>query len=81
MTMKELTTTLSASLNMLKGFCYNCRLCNGWRKVNETVIEFRYSDDGRIARIELDQIDSIGKVLIFDKRCGYNKPYPNVITK
>jgi hypothetical protein len=80
-TMKELKTTLSAALNMIKGFCFNGRLCNGWRQVNETVIEFRYSDDGRITRIDLDQIDSIGKALIFDKRRGYNKPYPNVITK
>ena len=80
-TMKELKTTLSAALNMIKGFCFNGRLCNGWRQINEAVIEFRYSDDGQIARIRIDEIDSIGTAKIFDSRRGFNKPYPNVITK
>lgn len=80
-TMKELKTRLSAALNMIKGFCFNGKLCNGWRQVSETVIEFRYSDDGRIVRIKIDEIDSIGTAKIFDKHNGFSKPYPNVITK
>lgn len=80
-TMRELKTRLSAALNMIKGFCFNGRLCNGWREINENVIEFRYSDDGRSARIRIDEIDSIGTAKIFDNRNGFCKPYPNVITK
>jgi hypothetical protein len=78
--MKELKTTLSAAINMIKGFCFNGRLCNGWRQVDESNIEFRYADDGRIARVNLNDIESIGTYKIFDERHGFNKPYPNVIT-
>lgn len=80
MNMKELKTTLSAALNMIKGFCYNGRLCNGWREINENVIEFRYTDNGRTTRVNLNDIESIGKCSIYDERNGFNKPYPNVIT-
>lgn len=78
-TIKELKTKLSASLNMLKGFCANGKLCNGWHEINENVIEFRFAEDGRFARIKVDEIEAIDICKIYDKRNGFNKSYPNVI--
>lgn len=80
-TMKELTTTLSASLNMLKGFCCDGKLCNAWMKVNENVIAFRFSDTHRNIYIALDEISEIGTCEIYDKRNGFNIPYSNVVLK
>lgn len=78
MTMKELTTKLSASLNMLKGFACEGILCRGWWQVNDNVIEFKTEDD-RYIRIRIDDVAEIGTCKIFDERNGFRKPYANVV--
>ena len=81
MEMRELKIRLSASLNMLKGFCCNGILCNGWREVSDEVIEFRPKGPGRIIRINVSDIVRVDTCRIYDERNGFNKPYPNVVTK
>ena len=80
MTMKELKTTLSEALTMIKGFCCNGILCNAWRQIDDDVIEFRHVEDKKIVRVNVNNIE-IGKCTIYDERNGFNKPYPNVILK
>lgn len=80
-TMKELKTRLSASLNMIKGFCCNGKLCNAWRQIDDNVIEFRQTEDRKIVRVNINDISEISTFHIYDARRDFNKPYPNVITK
>ena len=81
MTMKELTSALSAGINMLKGFCFDGELCNAWQKIDSSTIQFR-KVDGRLTRkVSLEEIDCIGKFEIFDDREGFAKRYPNVVLK
>ncbi len=60
MKIKEVKTELSASINMLHGFCYNGKLCKGWREINENVIEFMYADGKTFSRVKVDEISEIG---------------------
>ena len=79
-TMKELETSLSASINMLKGFAHNGKPCSGWHQVNDRVMEFRYSDN-TYGRIKLDEIVGFNYCTVYDERHGREKFYRNVLTE
>ena len=80
-TMKELKLELSSGLRMLKGFCFEGELCDGWRQLDDNTIQFR-KVDGRVTRgIIPDEIECIGTTKIFNERKGYSKVYQNVVLK
>ena len=80
MTIKEIKTQLSASLNMLHGFCYKGKLCKGWREINENVIEFMFADGKTFARVRVNEISEIGTFKLYDELNGFRVPYANVTT-
>lgn len=80
MTMRELKIEIEASMNMLKGFCYNGIRCNGYIQPNEQEIKFLQAD-GKLVRVMLADVAEVGTCWLYDKRNERRLPFANVVTK
>lgn len=78
-TMELLKRELSASINMLKGFCHNGKRCNAWRQVKDDVIDFGYVDN-TYRRFKLSQIKGFENCMAYDERYGRERMFRNVLT-
>ena len=89
MTVKELAKKLTAGMyRTINGFYCNGIFYNGYTVIDETTIEFHFARLSYVGadvfcktRLNINQIQGIETIKVYNEREGYKTPYNNVILK